>query len=178
MSLSFQRNEALIAQAMHLAGWRIHVSNAAPQHLGLTQSVRYYRDEWLVERGFHRFKKGSLPALPLYLQLPERIRGLMLLLLIALQALTLLEFVASRSLTGSGQTIAGLVPGNPKMKTERPSAERLLAAFDKLHLLITQSDRAVAATLVESLTPLQLFILELLHLSPSIFDLGSVFVPP
>lgn len=178
LSLSLQRQEARIAQAMQLAGWRIHVSNAAPQHLSLTDSVRYYRDEWLVERGFHRFKKGSLPALPLYLHLPERIRGLMLLLLIALQALTLLEFVASRSLTGSGQSIAGLVPGNPKMKTERPSAERLLAAFDKLHLLITQSDRAVAATLVESLTPLQLFILELLHLSPSIFDLGSVFVPP
>jgi len=34
----------------------------------------------LVEHGFHRFKKGSLPALPLFLHLDERIQGLMLLL--------------------------------------------------------------------------------------------------
>jgi transposase len=45
----------------------------------LNQSTQYYRDEWLVERGFHRFKKGYIPALPL----SERIKGL--LLTIALQ---------------------------------------------------------------------------------------------
>jgi transposase len=45
--------------------------------------MAYYRDEWLVEHGFRRFKKGSLPALPLFLRLDERIRGLMLLLMVA-----------------------------------------------------------------------------------------------
>jgi hypothetical protein len=44
------------------------------------QAINYYRDEWLVEHGFHRFKKGSLPALPLFLHLDERIRGLMVTL--------------------------------------------------------------------------------------------------
>lgn len=178
LSLLIERQEETIAQAMQQAGWRIHVTNAMPEQMSLTQSVRYYRDGWLVEHGFHRFKNGSLPALPLALRLPERIRGLMLLLLVALQALTLLEFVARRSLSAQNETIAGLVPGNPKMKTDRPSAERLLAAFDNFHLLLTETEQAVSATLIEALTPLQQRILALLHLSTSIYDLNFVYTPP
>lgn len=178
LTLVVQPQETVIEQALQQAGWRIHVSNATPAHMSLTQSVRYYRDEWLVENGFHRFKNGSLPALPLYLRLPERIRGLLLLLLVALQALTLLEFVARRSLVEANDTIAGLVPGNPKMKTDRPSAERLLAAFDKFHLLLTETETTVSASLIEALTPLQHLILELLHLPTSIYDLNFIRTPP
>lgn len=178
LNLVVTRQEEAIEAAMQLAGWRIHVSNAAAEEMSLVQSVRYYRDEWLVEHGFHRFKNGSLPALPLYLRLPERIRGLMLLLFIALQALTLIEFVAKRSLADTNETIAGLVPGNPKMKTDRPSAERLLAAFGQFHLLIRESETGVSATLVETLTPLQKRILALLHLPTSIYDLDFVSTPP
>ena len=145
--------------------------------MDLLGSVRYYRDEWLVEHGFHRFKKGDLPALPLYLHLPDRIRGLMLLLLIALQALTLIDFVAQRSLAEEKTSIAGLVPGNPKMKTDHPSAERLLAAFDKLHLVISETDDLASGYLLEPLSPLQSFILDLLHLSPSIYTLTFDHVP-
>ncbi|MBT9148781.1 MAG: hypothetical protein DDT28_00195 [Dehalococcoidia bacterium] len=96
--LTFHRNEATLAEALSLTGWRIHVNNVPTETMPLDQAITYYRGEWRVERGFHRFKGGSLPALPLFVRLPERIRGLMLLLLIALQALTLLEFVAQREL--------------------------------------------------------------------------------
>jgi transposase len=141
--------------------------------MSLEQSVRYYREEWLVERGFHRFKQGSLPTLPLYLRLPERIRGLMLLLTVALQAITLIEFVARRNLAASeGKTISGLVPGNPKMKTPRPTTERLLAQFDGLHLLIEETPDHVRLRLIEELNPLQTRILELLDISPGIYRLG------
>ncbi len=75
-----QRNEAAIQQQLDLAGWRIYVTNTTASQLTLNQAVTYYRGEWRVERGFHRFKKGSLPALPLFVRLPERIRGLLLLL--------------------------------------------------------------------------------------------------
>lgn len=178
LSLVITRRETLIAQAMQQAGWRIHVSNASPTQMNLTQSVRFYRAEWLVEYGFHRFKEGSLPALPLYLRLPERIRGLMLLLLLALQALTLIEFVAHRSLADTHQLIAGLVPGNPKMATDHPSAERLLAAFDKFHLLITETETTLSISLIEALSSLQQQILALLHLPATIYDLNFAFTPP
>ncbi len=81
--------------------------------------------------------KDRRPDLPLFLRIPARIKGL--LLLVALQALALLDFVAQRALAQRAETLAGLVPGDPRMSTARPSAERLLVAFDHLHLLITTS---------------------------------------
>jgi transposase len=171
LHLAFQRNETLIAQELQLAGWRIYVTNTPEARLSLHESVRYYRSEWLVERGFHRFKNGALPALPIYLQLPERIQGLMLLLTVALQALTLLEYVVRRALAKQGETLAGLVPGNPKMKTARPTAERILSQFDNLHLLVKETSRKVSGFLVEQPSPLQCRILELLGLPPKIYDL-------
>lgn len=177
LSLTVVRDEQALATAFELAGWRIHVSNASAQRMTLLDSVRYYRDEWLVEHGFHRFKKGDLPALPLYLHLPDRIRGLMLLLLLALQALTLIDFVAQRSLAEQKTAISGLVPGNPKMQTSHPSAERLLAVFDKLHLVIVETDGLASGYLLESLSPLHSFILDLLQLSPSIYSLTFDPVP-
>lgn len=52
---------------------RLYVTNAPTVQLTLPQAVMYYRDEWLLERGFHRFKRGSLPALPIYFQNQDRI---------------------------------------------------------------------------------------------------------
>ena len=170
LNLEVQIDEAALDEAYRLAGWRVYVTNASAQEMSLTQAALYYRDEWLVENGFHRFKGGSLPTLPLFLRLPERIIGLMLLLLVALQALTLLEFVARRSLKAQKEEIAGLVPGNPKRKTDRPTAERLLTAFTNLHLIVETGETEVRGYLNESLTPLQQQILALLNLPKIIFD--------
>lgn len=166
-SLTVCRQLAAIAEAQQLAGWRIHVTNAAPEQLSLSQAIAYYRDEYLVEHGLHRFKRGSLPVLPLFVQIPERIRGLMLLLLMALQALTLLEFVAHQHLAQQGETMTGLVPGNPKMKTAQPSAERLLARFTGLHWM----GQGTEGRLVEELTPLQIRILQVLGIPEMVYRL-------
>ncbi len=94
----------------------------------------YYRDEWLLERGFHRFKRGSLPALPIYFQNQNRITGLMFLLNIALRVFTLMEFVVRLALQQTQESLQGLYDGNPKRKTHRPSAELMLKAFCNLTL--------------------------------------------
>jgi transposase len=174
--LTVSRNEAAIAEAQQLAGWRIHVTNVPAAQMSLSQAIGYYRDEFLVEHGMHRFKGGSLPVLPLFLHLPERIRGLMLLLLIALQLLTLLEFVAQRELARRQETLSGLVPGNPKMKTSRPSAERMLARFAGLHWLGEQTESGIRGRVAETLTPTQRRILDLLGVPESIYTL-NVMVP-
>lgn len=171
LHLQVHRDHAAVAQAERLLGWRIYVTNVPATRLSLPQATAYYRDQWLNERGYHRFKGGSLPALPLFLRIPARIKGLMLLLLVALQALTLLEFVAQRALAQHAETLAGLVPGNPRMSTARPSAERLLVAFDHLHLLITTSATQCQGHLVEPLSALQRHILALLQLPVSIYHL-------
>jgi transposase len=170
LQLHIQRDESAIERQLQMAGWRIYVTNTPAAQMSLNQAIVYYRGEWLVERGFHRFKKGSLPALPLYVRIPERIRGLLLLLTVALQALTLLEFVAHRELETRQETIAGLVPGNPKIKTDHPSAERLLAQFTGLHLLIEETETQIRGHLVETLTPLQCHILELLNIPATVYD--------
>jgi transposase len=172
LALVVHRNEEPIAQFRLLAGWRIFVTNVAESTMTLNQSTQYYRDEWLVERGFHRFKRGYIPALPLFLRLPERIKGLMLMLTIALQVLTLMEFISRRELSKSDESISGLVPGNPKMKTPRPTAERLLSQFDNLHLLIEDKGKKISAVMVEGLTTLQKKILSILQLPEEVYDLS------
>lgn len=172
LTLAVHRNEEAIEQFRRLAGWRIFVTNVAEDRMTLKQSTQYYRDEWLVERGFHRFKRGHIPALPLFLRLPERIKGLMLLLTFALQVLTLMEFVSRRELAKKDETISGIVPGNPKMKTNRPTAERLLSQFDNLHLLVEEKGKKVSGTMVETLTSLQKKILSILQLPEKIYELS------
>jgi len=171
LQLHVPRDTEAVAQAQQLCGWRIYVTNVPAPQLSLAQATVYYRDQWLNERSYHRFKRGSLPVLPLFLRIPARIKGLLMLLLVALQALTLLEFVAQRELAQQGETLAGLVPGNPRRRTARPSAERLLVAFDYLHLLITTSATHYEGHLVEPLTELQRRILALLQLPESIYQL-------
>ena len=51
-----------LSQAEQLGGWRIYVTNVPVQLLSLAQAVLYYRDQWQLEHGFHRFKRGQLPA--------------------------------------------------------------------------------------------------------------------
>jgi transposase len=173
-----QRQDAAIAAEEQVAGWRVYVTNTRQEQLTHAQALAHYRAQWIAEHGYHRFKAGAIPALPLLVRVPERIVGLLVVLLLALQVLTLLELVARRSLAERQEEIAGLVPGNPKMKTARPTAERLLAAFGNLHLLAQQAGSQVQTRLVESLSPLQRYILELLHLSPSCYDLtGAVGMP-
>ncbi len=171
--LRCQRHTPAIQERQQLAGWRIHVTNATATELSLNAAITTYRHEFLVEHGWHRFKRGSLPVLPLFLRLPERIRGLMLLLLVALQLLTLLEFVAHRALTQRQQSLSGLVPGNPKMKTQRPSAERILARLSGLHWLGQPVADGLTGQMVEPLNPLQRRLLDILGIPETIYALSG-----
>ena len=108
LSLTYERCETTITHQQTIAGWRLYVTNATTERLTLEQAVNSYREQWQPERGFHRFKRGRLPALPIYFQDEERIRGLMFLLTIALTLFTLMEFVVRRQLTESQQSISGL----------------------------------------------------------------------
>ena len=78
-----------------------------------------YREQWQPERGFHRLKGGVLAITPLFLQDDTRIRGLVVLLMIALRVLTLVEFVVRRNLTQQGEALPGLYAGNPARKSLR-----------------------------------------------------------
>ncbi len=149
LKLNFTINQERIKDEKFLAGWRIYVTSVPANRMTLEQSVQYYRGEWLVEHSFHRFKKGKLPILPLFLRLDERIKGLMILLSIALQILTLVEFVIQRELAAHSETVSGLVPGNPKISMARPTTERIIKKFQQLHLVITNTSKLLKVFLVD-----------------------------
>jgi transposase len=171
LQLHIQQIDTAIKEAEILAGWRLYVTNAPTTRLTLPQAVMYYRDEWLLERGFHRFKRGSLPALPIYFQNEDRITGLMFVLNIALRVFTLMEFVVRLALQQTQQSLAGLYDGNPKRKTNRPSAERILKAFCNLTLYFLPD----STIFITPLSELQKQILSLMKMPESLYQLSAEY---
>jgi len=168
LAVTVTRRTAAIEEAEKLAGWRLYVTNVAPEQMGLAESIDYYRDEWQPERGFHRWKRGGLPALPIYLKYEKRIRGLMVLLALGLRVLTLVEFVVRRELSNRSEKLPGLYEGNRKRATDRPTTERLLRAFEGTMLYRSQLDGEVSYQ-VTPLTDLQLRILKLMSLPANLY---------
>ena len=72
----------------------------------------------------------------MYVQRDDHATGLIRLLSIALRVLTLLEFVGRRQLAAAGTKLSGLYAGNARRETARPTAERLLEAFQDVTLTV------------------------------------------
>lgn len=167
-TVTSHRRPAVIALAERLAGWRVYVTNTPAQRLSLAGAVNCYRQEWQPEHGFHRLKGGLLAITPLFLRDDDRIRGLLVLLGIALRVLTLTEFVARRDLAATGEKLKGLYAGNPNRATNQPTAERLLKAFDHLTLYRHETETEVWYE-VTALSPLQRRILQALGIPESVY---------
>jgi transposase len=144
-------NEQALATALRRLGWRVYVTNQAATVLPLERAVLAYRDEYLVERSLGRLKGRPLSLSPLYLTRDDHATGLIRLLSLALRVLTLLEGVVRRQLADPATPpLTGYYPGQPTRATRRPTAERLLAAFDGLTLTLLHTPTVV----LRHLTPL------------------------
>lgn len=104
----------------------------------------------------------------MYLQRDDHATGLIRLLSIGLRVLTLLEFVIRRRLAQQEENLAGLYAGNPKRVTAKPTAERLLEAFQEITLTVIREPNQTRRHLT-TLSKLQLRILELLGFSLNIY---------
>lgn len=91
---SVYRELAAIKALEQSFGWRAYVSNAPSTQLSLSQAVLSYRDQWIVERGFHRLKGAPLAISPLFVQRDDQVKGLFHLLSLALRLLTLIRVLA------------------------------------------------------------------------------------
>jgi transposase len=133
-----ERNEAAIAARQHRLGWRVQVTTAPRELLTLPQAVRHYRRGWSLERDFHLVKDLPLGLSPLFVWKEEQIKGLTRLLTVALRLLTLLETQVRRGLEHTQAALAGLYEGAPTRTTERPTGTRLLQAFARAQITLTQ----------------------------------------
>ena len=162
------RHASQIEATQQNFGWRVYVSNAPQTQLSFEQATLTYRDEWIIEHGFHRFKGKALGAHPLFVQRDDQVQGLLHLLSLGLRLLTLIEFVVHRQLRQAQDTLQGLDPGNPQKPTSNPSTERMLKAFNHITLTMVEIEGQIHRHLTP-LTPLQEKILRLLGFSPQIY---------
>jgi len=161
-------DDCAVQDALQREGWRVYATNGPAAQLPLEQTVRAYRDQYIVERGYGRLKGHPLSLSPMYVDRDDHATGLIRLLSIALRVLTLLEFVVRRQLAEEGSELAGLYAGNPKRTTARPTAERLLEAFKEITLTVIQESQRT----IRHLTPLSTVqgrILALLDFSTDVY---------
>jgi transposase len=164
---SKQRQKAIEYEISHLS-WRVSATNQETEQITLEQAVEAYRDEYRVERCFERLKGHPFSVAPMYVQRDDHRVGLVRLLTIALRVFTVLEGVVRQKLQEQKREIAGLYAGNPKRRTNRPTAERLLEAFGHVTLTIVRTPEFIQRH-VTQLSSLQQEILTLLGFLPVIY---------
>ena len=162
------RLEEAIAALQKTFGWRAYVTDVPVEQLTMEQAILTYRDEWLIERGFHRLKGVPLSLSPLFVKRDDQVVGLTNLLSLAVRFLTLIEFVARNKLKHNQEKLVGLIENNPKKGIDNPTTERLLKMFDNITLTIVQLPGQTIRHL-PALTAVQTRILELLGLSPDVY---------
>jgi transposase len=161
------RDVRAYAETVRGLGWRVFVSNDT--ELGLSEAVLAYRAEYIVERGFNRYRGKLLGLTPLFLTSTTRIKGLIRLLSIGLRVLCLVEFTVREALREKAAKLDGIYPGNPKRATARPTTEMMLRVFVGISMVVVNfggMDR-------HSVTPLnsvQSRILDLLGFPATIYQ--------
>lgn len=135
-----QRDENSIEKQRWYLGWRVQATNLPEQRMTLEQAVVHYHGGWSLERDFHLVKDRPLGISPLYVRTDEQIIGLTRLLTLALRLMTLIETQVRRGLTEKAETLAGLYEGQARRETSRPTAVRLLKAFARAEITLTQAE--------------------------------------
>jgi transposase len=162
------RLDEAIAALQKTFGWRAYVTDTPVEQLTMEQAVLTYRDEWLIERGFHRLKGVPLSLSPLFVKRDDQVVGLTNLLSLAVRFLTLIEFVVRSKLKHNQEKLVGLIENNPKKGIDNPTTERLLKMFDNITLTIVQLPGQTIRHL-PALTAVQTRIMELLGLSAGVY---------
>lgn len=166
--LHVSRQEKAIATAESQMGWRIYATNAPQAELSLDQAVRVYRNQYVTENIFRRLQGKLLSITPVYIQRDDHAQGLFHLLTIAARLLALGDYIAKEALAQEGEELTGVFPGNPKRGTATPTTERMLLAFNNIHLLIMRLGSQVHHQLTP-LTAVQERILTLLDLPTTLY---------
>ena len=164
------REGGAIAAAKYRQGWRVQATTLPPEGYPLWACVLIYNGGWSLERDFHLVKDAPLGIRPLYVREEEQIIGLTRLLTIALRLLTPLELRVRAGLEESGEELSGLYEGQPKRKTARPTAARLLKAIARMEITLTSMTTGDETQwYVSTLPPLLTRILEFVGLSPGLY---------
>ena len=116
-----------------LEGVFVLKTNLSKRSCPLQRVLRKYKEQSQVERRIHHLK-GPLAVTPMFLEKPERIAGLLCILVWALMVLALIERQVRRSL--KGKPMYGLYPEN--RPSPAPTGPALLQCFSTLCIVIVK----------------------------------------
>jgi transposase len=126
----------------------------------LAKVLAKYKEQSQVERRFHHLK-GPLAVAPMFLKNPERIAGLMYILIWALTVLALMERQVRSNL--KGKPLYGLYPEN--RPSSAPTGPAILECFWTLCVVIVLNHGESSRRLAQP-TPIQRCLLVLLDIPP------------
>jgi transposase len=154
--LAWRLEEAALAEWKALEGVYVVKTNQSRSQHPVVEVLRTYKEQSQVEKRISHIK-GPLAVAPAFLENPQRIAGLLAVLVWALLVMALQERQVRRGL--GGKPLFGLYPeGRP---CQSPSGPTILGCFSNLCVVIFV-DGHVPRRQLAQLTPLQRHLLELL----------------
>lgn len=152
-------------------GWRAYVTNVPSDLLSYSGAYLYYRKtQYVIEEGFHMLKSKPIGIRPLYVSRDDQIIGLLRLMTLGVMFLKILSLEITIALRERQEVLMGLTAGQPKRKTEKPTAVSVLSYFYRSY--ITLSSVEINGKWKNSITKLPDLcckILNMIGLSESIY---------
>jgi Domain of unknown function (DUF4277)/Transposase DDE domain len=157
--LTWQLDAGALERWQHLEGVYVLKTNLPGRTHPLAEVLRTYKGQSQVERRFHHLK-GPLAVAPIFLKNPERIAGLLCILVWALMVLALMERQARREL--KGEPLYGRYPeGRP---SPAPTGPALIQGLSGLCVVIVHQGGEVNRRLSQP-DPVQRRIIQLLGIN-------------
>jgi len=135
-------------------------TNLPQKRCPTAKALSTYKEQSQVERRFHHFK-GPLAVAPMFLEKPERMAGLLCILVLALMVMALMERQTRRSL--KGKPMYGLYPEN--RPSPAPTGPAILKCFSTLCIVIVKEHGNISRRLADPDTT-QRKLLHLLDIPP------------
>ena len=161
LQLTYHVNSKALSRLEQLEGMFILKTNLPQSNNPLVRVLEKYRDQTCVERRFGNMK-GPLAVAPMFLKKPERMAGLLYILVWALMVSALMERGVRRRLRG--KPMYGLYPEN--RPSPSPTCRAIFECFENLAIVIMKHQGETHRRLAD-LTPTQREIVNLLGIPPA-----------
>ena len=129
--LSYELDAKALSQVKKREGVFVLKTNLSKSKYSLKKVLELYRDQTCVERRF-RDLKGRLAVNPMFLKKPERMAGLLFILVWALMVMALMERAVRQEL--DGEPMYGLYPEN--RPSPAPTGKAMFECFETLSIVI------------------------------------------
>jgi transposase len=159
--LSWKIDPAALRARQEVEGGYVLKTNLSKQEFPASRALQEYKEQTHVERRIGNLK-GPLAVAPMMLEKPERMGGLLLILIWALMVMALMERGVRRSL--KGKPMYGLYPEN--RPSTAPTAKLILESFATLCIVIIK-ERGTTSRRLADLTDVQRRLLRYMGIPPN-----------